>query len=415
VYFDVDRTDKAGTLSRNWKRRITMLERSPSRPPQRSLIHVGFFTLFAAAIFAIPMLNIVPIRTLMARDDKPQSQPTPESKPEAVTEESSVEITPTEDPFSKPSGSDLIPKEVPSKKPKERIAKPGDIPYGDSTIQARPPGIAGVKVEEEEIVTYTPPAKPQPEFLPEPTDKEQDIFRILSLPLDFPFDVQQESLQGVVDLLKIQLKIQILIDKKDLEEEGISLDTPQFDLQVTDIKIESLLKLLFEPHDLAYSVEDGVLKIATRSALDAKKKVYIYPVGDLVSTRDDLGELLSTIESTLRTLQQNNEFQGGTFSINSSTRTLVATHSYNSHQEVLNLLRALRQAAALSPNSFLPASRIPTGSRGRNVEEDVDVRFAPRTIPATGGFGRGRRRDDDDAPTLTPEEEAQKAIEGSSR
>ncbi|MCA9096608.1 MAG: hypothetical protein KDA68_24175, partial [Planctomycetaceae bacterium] len=315
---------------------------SPSRPPQRSLIHVGFFTLFAAAIFAIPMLNIVPIRTLMARDDKPQSQPTPESKPETVTEESSVEITPSENPPTEPKP----PREDPRpKNPKERIAKPGDIPYEtyeDSTTQARPSGTAGVKVEEEEVVTYTPPAKPQPEFLPEPTDKEQEILRIISLPLDFPFDVQQETLQGVVDLLKLRLKVQILIDKKAVQDVGVEVDAPLFDLSVQDIKVESLLRILLTPHYLAHTVEDGVLKITSQKAISEKKRVYIYPVGDLVSSRDDLGELLNTIESTLRTLQQNNEFQGGTFSINSSTRTLVATHSYNSHQEVLNLLRALR-------------------------------------------------------------------------
>lgn len=348
------------TLSRFWKRRITMLARNPHTPNPNPLRDTLLFSTLAAAILALPMLIIVPLPILRAQEKTTQEKP---ARATAVTVET-------------------------------------------ETLETSPPaagGIANVIVEEVEEVTHNTPAKPQVEFLPEPSPKEQELLKILATPLDLPFSIQQETLQGVIDQLLTRLKIQIHADRKALEENAIGMDTPEFDLEISDVSPQTLLNLLLDSKDLAYSIEDGILKITTKEALNQKKRVYVYPVGDLVATREDLNELLNTIGSTLSTLQSANEFQGGTFSINSATRTLVATHNEPSHREVLKLLRALRQAATFTSNTPLPRSGESSRRGGGGGITTT------RTISPTTGFGGGgglggaglRRRDEDDDTNTT--------------
>ncbi|MCA9095000.1 MAG: VWA domain-containing protein, partial [Planctomycetaceae bacterium] len=112
--------------------------------------------------------------------------------------------------------------------------------------------------------------------------RELEIKAKLDSTLDFPFDVQQETLQGVIDLLKIRLNIDILPDTKALEELGVAMDTPQFDLSISNVKVKTLLKLLLKPVELTYVVEDEVLKITTQTEALKKRFIRVYYVGDLV-------------------------------------------------------------------------------------------------------------------------------------
>lgn len=443
-------------LSRFWKRRIAMLARAPYRNPQSSFFHTLTFALFAIAIFALPMLNIVPVRTLLARDDKPAATSEPEpsesdfSKPTLPEKEEEEEIQNRSAPPAGATDPAAIEEEdIEIKKITEtpKTVAPTEKPNGESDDDSKAPladpakpvrkiprgkrGFSGIVANEEEETTLHKSSPPQPEYLPEPTGTEKEILSKLSNQLDFPFDVQQETLQGVIDLLKVRLKLAILPDLKAIEAEGISLDVPDFTLAVSDVKVENLLRLLLEQKNLTYSIEDGVLKITTKTALQQRQRLYIYPLADLVQSREDLDEILDAVENTLRVRGMT-----GVFSINASTRSLIATHSYTSHQEVLNLLRGLRQVAALTSdkplaqesnwvhrtyddsNSTIRSNeREDDDDRGRGGRRRVGlggrIGSSTRVIEAPGGSGNFKpRTTETQIPKTTPSEKPATNDEG---
>lgn len=337
-----------------------MLAQIPSRRPRSSFVNKCLFAILAAAVFAIPMLNIVPVRALLAQSE----EKTLPSQSEEI-----IKKAPSKTPAEVPVISEAVPEEKSDPPSKKGFAGVGGI-------------LPGITVEEEEVVVHSP-AKKQVEYLPEPTEMEKEILAKLSTPIDFPFDVQQETLQGVIDLLKVRLQIQILVDKKSLDEEGMALDTPQFDLSISNVKVESLLKLLLEPQGLDYCVENGVLKITTRQALESRKSLYIYPIADLVQSREDLAEILDAVENTLRVRGME-----GVYSINAATRSLIATHSHVSHKEVLNLLRSLRQIAATINREPLPTTGLP-GASGMIAGPTTRRVESSSRSGGGGGFGGG--------------------------
>jgi len=381
-------------LSRFWKRRIAMLARAPYRNQQSSFFHTLTFALFAIAIFALPMLNIVPVRTLLARDDKPAESseadrselvtvedeeefqnptaPAAAADPSTIEEEDIeirkiTEAPKTVDLTEKPIVQDYVDFEEPVADPAKPVRK---IPRGKR-------GFAGIVANEEVETTLDKPSPPQPEFIPAPTRQEQEILKKLDEIIDFPIDFKEETLQGVVDFLKLRFAIPIFIDLVAMEEVGLDRDTPAFDLSISNVDGHSILRLLLGRRQLGYCVEDGVLKITSQENLNTRQRLYIYPLADLVHSHEDLDEILDAVENTLRVRGMT-----GVFSVNASTRSLIATHSYTSHQEVLNLLRGLRQVAALSPSQPF-SSTIGAGA----------IRHTPNTTAPTIRIEQEKERD----------------------
>src|SRR5262249_53549131 len=94
-------------------------------------------------------------------------------------------------------------------------------------------------------------------------------------------DFQETGLEDAINFLKDYHDINIWIDKTVLADEGVQLDTP-VTLKLAGVSMRSVLKLLLEPSQLTWLIEDEVMKIATASRAGAKLSVRVYPVGDLV-------------------------------------------------------------------------------------------------------------------------------------
>ncbi len=214
-------------LSRFWKRRIAMLARAPHRNQQSSFFHTLTFALFAIAIFALPMLNIVPVRTLLARDDKPAATSEPEpsesdfSKPtlpekeeeEEETSNRSASPATTVDPSSieeegiairkAPDTTGTVPSSENSSlfRSEDSFEAPVREPDRKSPQRRRPApggfgGVGGIVVKNEEEETTTHKSlPPQPEFIPAPTQQEQEIIDKLNAINDSPIDFKEETLQ----------------------------------------------------------------------------------------------------------------------------------------------------------------------------------------------------------------------------
>lgn len=101
--------------------------------------------------------------------------------------------------------------------------------------------------------------------------------------LDAPTDVEfiETPLKDALLFLKDQHNINIWLDEAKISDEGVATDQP-VNLQLSGITLRSVLKLLLEPLQLTYVIDDEVMKITTTVAAGEKLYTRVYPVGDLV-------------------------------------------------------------------------------------------------------------------------------------
>ena len=101
--------------------------------------------------------------------------------------------------------------------------------------------------------------------------------------LDQPTTVEflDLPLEDAITFLKEYHNINIYIDKATLTDEGVAIDQP-VTLKLAGVTLRSVLKLLLEPVQLTYVIEDEVMKITTSSKAGEKLQTRVYPVADLV-------------------------------------------------------------------------------------------------------------------------------------
>jgi len=108
---------------------------------------------------------------------------------------------------------------------------------------------------------------------------EEKIRRTLSKPTTVEF--VDLPLEDCITFLKEYHNINIWLDKATLTDEGVALDQP-VTLKLAGVTLRSVLKLLLEPVQLTYVIEDEVMKITTSARAGEKLTTRVYPVGDLV-------------------------------------------------------------------------------------------------------------------------------------
>jgi hypothetical protein len=108
---------------------------------------------------------------------------------------------------------------------------------------------------------------------------EEKIRRTLSKPTTVEF--LDLPLEDCITFLKEYHNINIWLDKATLTDEGVALDQP-ITLKLAGVTLRSVLKLLLEPVQLTYVIEDEVMKITTSAKAGEKLTTRVYPVGDLV-------------------------------------------------------------------------------------------------------------------------------------
>ncbi len=111
---------------------------------------------------------------------------------------------------------------------------------------------------------------------------EERIQQALRNPVDFQLIFEDNTLREAIQYLADALDITILPDQRSLDEENISLDDERITLELGQITLRSALKIMLEPYDLTYIVEDEVMKIVPISVADTKLSTRVYPVADLV-------------------------------------------------------------------------------------------------------------------------------------
>lgn len=108
---------------------------------------------------------------------------------------------------------------------------------------------------------------------------EAKIRRELATPTMVEF--AETPLDEAVDYLQDVHGIAIQLDRKALEEAGVFDDSP-VTLDVENVSLRTVLRLMLRPMDLTYVVEDEVLMITTVEVASQKIVTAVYPLGDLV-------------------------------------------------------------------------------------------------------------------------------------
>ena len=113
--------------------------------------------------------------------------------------------------------------------------------------------------------------------------QEEKIVSALNKPMKEKFDFVDATLEDVRNKLIEVYEINVIIDKVKLEEESIATDAADINLVISDIMLKNALKLLLEPKQLTYSIQDEVLKITTKTDGTGKKAIKAVYAGDLAT------------------------------------------------------------------------------------------------------------------------------------
>lgn len=173
------------------------------------------------------------------------------------------------------------------------------------------------------------------EYLPRPTAKEQALLDKLDQSVEVVF--RDLELPVAMGYLKEMYGVEFWIDQTRLP------DNLTVSLEISNVSLKSCLNLMLEPRGLCFLIEDDVLKVTMCQIAESKVVVRTYPVGDLVETPEDCTDLIDVLTCGLGL----NPEQGGQLplAISRKNRSLTLRGSHRLHDELLQLLRNMRQVS----------------------------------------------------------------------
>jgi len=251
----------------------------------------------------------------------------------------------------------------------QRIAAWFVAPAVLGILALAPPGAGSAVLADDELPGESIPEKPGGsnliapaiEYLPRPTKREAKISEALERVIridfvDLPFE-------DAIDFLRDGQKIPIWLDKATLTDEGVALDQP-ITLKLAGVTLRSVLKLLLEPLQLTYVIEDDVMKITTTGCTAAKLITRVYPVHDLYFERTPIaeegnperdgprrtpvasrpGDLETAITKSINPESWETRNGPGSLTYVREAGSFVIRQTPQAHAEILQLLRDLREA-----------------------------------------------------------------------
>lgn len=197
---------------------------------------------------------------------------------------------------------------------------------------------------------------PQPnwpqEAEPRPAGSEAEIEQALDGPAEF--DLADVPLSDLVAMLGERYGIQAVLDRRALEDAGMSGDTP-LTRHASFVSLRAALRLMLGELDLTYVIRDEVLVITTKTEAENMMVVKVYPVFDLVVRSGEGGgersaldyrKLIQLIQSTAAPDTWQDVGGPGAMESFANFGALVISQTTEVHEEIAQHLRALRAAAA---------------------------------------------------------------------
>ena len=114
---------------------------------------------------------------------------------------------------------------------------------------------------------------------------EHNIELALLQPTKFEF--ADTPLSDVIDFLAAQFDINIQLDIKGLADAAVDPSTPITRAIRKSVSLEASLRLILDDLDLAFVIQDEMLKITSKEKADEILTTKVYLVGDLLNRRSD--------------------------------------------------------------------------------------------------------------------------------
>lgn len=167
-----------------------------------------------------------------------------------------------------------------------------------------------------------------------------------ALDMEIDFECLDNPLSDVADHLAQSLGIDVLLDRKALEDFGIDTDIP-ITKKLTGISTRSALRLILNDLDLTYMIRDRALWITTPEEAEWRLITRVYNVGDIVNAAgvvEERGNDQSTLAETIMYIFDPDSWDdvGGPGSIEAIYGSLVISQTHGVHEEIESLLAAYR-------------------------------------------------------------------------
>jgi hypothetical protein len=186
------------------------------------------------------------------------------------------------------------------------------------------------------------------EYFPRPAKIEQEIAVRLGRPTTIDF--VDLPLEDCLTFLHDFHGISIWFDKTVRDVQAIPSDLP-ITLRLEGVALRSVLKLILEPLQLTYAIEDEVLKITSKPA--GKLITRTYPVQDLYRSGPPRGlrpggwipeDLERAITKSVEPDSWDETKGPASLTYVKESGSLVIRQTFAAHEEILQLLRDLREA-----------------------------------------------------------------------
>ncbi|MCY2991488.1 MAG: hypothetical protein NTY19_26975 [Planctomycetota bacterium] len=158
----------------------------------------------------------------------------------------------------------------------------------------------------------------------------------------FPLDTLVES-------LRLTHKINVVLDQRHLEAEGIDPSMP-LSIRLTHGTLGGALQQLLQPLKLAYFVRDGVLVITTQTEAERQLRTVVYDVSDFLRARGldpakasagDYERMIEILTSIIDPTAW--DAVGGFGAVRPFAGTLVISQTDARHEQIAELLRRVRR------------------------------------------------------------------------
>jgi len=172
-------------------------------------------------------------------------------------------------------------------------------------------------------------------------------------------DIDDGTLLDAIRQLHETAGINIAVDTRALEEEGVSTDA-RVSIHVAGVSLRSVLKLLLSEHNLAVLIEDEVLKVTSKQRAAGRQTVVAYRVAEFVGQgadgQADFDELISLITTVVEPDSWQEVGGNGSVAANLPTSALVVRQTQDVHEQIQQLLSALRNwTETAGGDAVLPA------------------------------------------------------------
>lgn len=176
-------------------------------------------------------------------------------------------------------------------------------------------------------------------------------------------DFDQNTLNDLIDFLEDVHGIQIEINQRALDAEGLTVDDIEISAQLSGISLKSALNITLDPHELTYIIKNEVMMITTETDAEQELENRVYLVGEFLDPTEretSMSQLMDAIQTSTAGIWMDVDGDGGTMSQLRGSR-LVIRQTRKVHDEIVTLLEQLRDADSADPPSEGSTLKLQTG------------------------------------------------------